>query len=239
MSAAGDLRALHVPGDPVLLPNAWDASTARLVQETGFPVVATTSSGVAEALGYADREVTPVDEMLAAVRRIANAVAIPVTADLEGGYGLEPAELAERTLAAGASGLNFEDTDHRVFPELLPVDAQQERIAGLRAAADLVVNARIDSVIRGGDLEEALVRAAAYRDAGADCVYPIGVTDEAAIARFVALGVPVNILLSPDAPPVSRLRELGVARVSLGEYVYADAMDFVRERLVSLRGPSA
>jgi 2-methylisocitrate lyase-like PEP mutase family enzyme len=126
-----------------------------------------------------------------------------------------------------------------VFPELLPVDAQQERIAGLKAAADLVVNARIDTVIRGGDVEEALVRAAAYRDAGADCVYPIGVADEAAIARFVALGVPVNILLSPDAPPISRLRELGVARVSLGEYVYADAMDFVRERLVSLRGPSA
>ena len=239
MSAAGDLRALHVPGDPVLLPNAWDAATARLVQEAGFPVVATTSSGVAEALGYADREVTPVEEMLAAVRRIANAVAVPVTADLEGGYGLEPAELAERTVAAGASGLNFEDTDHREFPDLLPVDVQQERIAGIKRAADLVVNARIDTVIRDGDLEEALVRAAAYRDAGADCVYPIGVTDEGAIARFVALGVPVNVLLAPGAPPISRLRELGVARVSLGEYVYADAMDFVRERLLSLRGPSA
>ena len=105
MSAASDLRALHVPGDPLVLPNAWDAATARLVQEAGYPVVATTSSGVAEALGYADREVTPVDEMLAAVARIARVVAIPVTADLEGGYGLEPAELAERTVAAGASGL--------------------------------------------------------------------------------------------------------------------------------------
>ena len=94
-------------------------------------------------------------------------------------------------------------------------------------------------MIRGGDLEEALARAAAYRDAGADCVYPIGVTDEGAIARFVALEVPVNVLLMPGAPPISRLRELGVARVSLGEYVYADAMDFVRDRLLSLRGPSA
>ena len=98
-----------------------------------------------------------------------------------------------------------------------------------------MVNARIDCAIRGGDIEEALARAAAYRDAGADCVYPIGVTDESQIARFVALEVPVNVLLSPEAPPVSRLRALGVARVSLGEYVYADAMDFVRERLLALR----
>ena len=178
------------------------------------------------------------DEMLGAVARIARAVAIPVTADLEGGYGLEPAELAERAVAAGASGLNYEDTDHREYPDLLAVDAQAARIAGVKAAADLVVNARIDTVIRGGDLEEALARAAAYRDAGADCVYPIGVTDEGAIARFVALEVPVNVLLMPGAPPIARLRELGVARVSLGEYVYADAMDFVRDRLLSLRGPA-
>jgi 2-methylisocitrate lyase-like PEP mutase family enzyme len=232
--SAAALRALHVPGDPLLLPNAWDAATARLVQEAGFPVVATTSSGVAEALGYADRELTPVDEMLAAVKRIARAVAIPVTADLEGGYRLEPAELAERARAAGASGLNFEDTDHHGFPAQRPVDAQAERIAALKGARDLVVNARVDTIIRGGDVEEALARAAAYRDAGADCVYPIGLTDEADIARFVALGVPVNVLLSPDAPPISRLRELGVARISLGEYLYADAMDFVRERLTSL-----
>jgi 2-methylisocitrate lyase-like PEP mutase family enzyme len=239
VTAASDLRALHVPGDPLILPNAWDAATARLVQEAGFPVVATTSSGVAEALGYADREVTPPDEMLAAVARIARAVAVPVTADLEGGYGMEPAELAERAVGAGASGLNYEDTDHREYPALLPIDAQAERIAGVKAAADLVVNARIDTVIRGGDLEEALARAAAYRDAGADCVYPIGVTDEAAIARFIALEVPVNVLLMPEAPPIARLRELGVARISLGEYVYADAMDFVRERLISLRVPAS
>ena len=239
MSAAADLRALHVPGDPLILPNAWDAATARLVQEAGFPVVATTSAGVAEALGYADREVTPPDEMLAAVARIARAVAVPVTADLEGGYGMEPGELAERVVDAGASGLNYEDTDHREYPALLAIDAQAERIAGVKAAADLVVNARIDTVIRGGDLEEALARAAAYRDAGADCIYPIGVTDEAAIARFVALEVPVNVLLMPEAPPITRLRELGVARISLGEYVYADAMDFVRERLISLRGPAS
>ena len=236
MSAAADLRALHVPGDPLVLPNAWDAATARLVQEAGFPVVATTSAGVAEARGYADREVTPAGEMLAAVERIARAVAIPVTADLEGGYGLEPRELARRARAAGASGLNFEDTDHGRFPSLHAVDVQAERIAALKGAADLVVNARVDAFIRGGDVEEALARAASYRDAGADCVYPIGITDERAIARFVALGVPVNVLLSPGAPAISRLRELGVARISLGEYLYADAMDFVRDRLVSLRG---
>jgi 2-methylisocitrate lyase-like PEP mutase family enzyme len=120
MSAASDLRALHVPGDPLILPNAWDAATARLVQETGFPVVATTSSGVAEALGYADREVTPVDEMLAAVARIARAVAIPVTADLEGGYGLEPAELAERAVAAGAPASTTRTRTIASFPASCP-----------------------------------------------------------------------------------------------------------------------
>jgi len=232
--SAAALRALHVPGRPLILPNAWDAGTARLVEQAGFPAVATTSSGVADALGYADGEQTPPGEMLAAVARIARAVDVPVTADLEGGYGLDPAELARRAVATGAVGLNLEDTDHARAPALLATGAQAARITGVREAADLVVNARIDVHLRGGETGDALARAAAYRDAGADCVYPIGVTDEATIAAFVALGVPVNILLAPGAPPLERLAELGVARVSLGHFLHAEMEDALRARLKGL-----
>ena len=232
MSAAA-LRALHVPGDPLVLPNAWDAATAKVVVEAGFPAVATTSSGVAEALGYEDGEATPADEMLAAVARIARAVDVPVTADLEAGYGLEGGELARRLLAAGGAGLNFEDTDHPNRPALQPVDEQCRRIAAIKAGGDVVVNARIDVHIRGGETAEGLERARAYRAAGADCVYPIGITDEATIAAY-AEGGPVNVLLRPGAPPIARLAELGVARVSLGHFLHAEMLDALRERVSRL-----
>ncbi len=236
MSAAA-LRALHVPGDPLILPNAWDAATARVVAAAGFPAVATTSSGVAEALGYEDGEQTPVDEMLAAVARIARAVDVPVTADLEAGYGLDGGELARRLLDAGAVGLNFEDTDHANHPALQPIDAQAARIAAIKAGGDVVLNARIDVHLRGGGTAEALDRVRAYRDAGADCVYPIGVADEATIAAFVETGVPVNVLLRPGAPPVARLAELGVARISLGHFLHAEMLDALRARLAALQPP--
>jgi 2-methylisocitrate lyase-like PEP mutase family enzyme len=233
MSAAA-LRALHVPGDPLVLPNAWDAATARLVERAGFPAVATTSHGVADALGYADHEQTPPDEMLAAVARIARAVGVPVSADLEAGYGLDDAELAQRVLAAGAVGLNLEDSDHAHAPALVPADRHAARIARIKDAADLVVNARIDVHLRGGETSEALARARRYRDAGADCVYPIGVTDEATIAAFCELGFPVNALLRPGAPPIARLAQLGVARISLGGGLYSELMRAFDERLSGL-----
>jgi 2-methylisocitrate lyase-like PEP mutase family enzyme len=233
MSAAA-LRALHVPGHPLVLPNAWDAGTARMVEQAGFPAVATTSSGVAEALGYEDGEQTPVEEMLAAVARVAHAVGVPVTADMEAGYGLDDAELARRVAAAGAVGLNLEDSDHPNHPALVPAAAHAARIARVKDAADLVVNARIDVHLRGGATQEALERARAYRDAGADCVYPIGVADETTIGAFVALGVPVNVLLRPGAPSIERLAELGVARVSLGHFLHAEMMQALQERLAEL-----
>ena len=233
MSAAA-LLALHVPGDPLILPNARDAGTARIVERAGFPAVATTSSGVAEALGYADGEQTPVDEMLAAVARVARAVGVPVTADMEAGYGLDDAELADRVAAAGAAGLNLEDSDHPNHPALVPAERHAARIARIKDSADLVVNARIDVHLRGGTIGEALERARAYRDAGADCVYPIGVADEATIGAFVELGTPVNVLLHPGAPPISRLAELGVARVSLGHFLHAEMTQALEARLEQL-----
>ena len=234
MSAAA-LRSLHVPGDPLILPNAWDAGTARLVERAGFRAVATTSSGVAEALGYEDGEQTPVEEMLAAVARVARAVALPVTADMEAGYGLDDAELAHRVSAAGAAGLNLEDSDHAHHPALVPADRHAARIARIKDAADLVLNARVDVHLRGGATEEALARARAYLDAGADCVYPIGVADEATIAAFVELGAPVNILLRPGAPSIARLAELGVARISLGHFLHAEMMAALEQRLEQLK----
>jgi 2-methylisocitrate lyase-like PEP mutase family enzyme len=232
--SAEALRALHVPGDPLILPNAWDAGTARLVAAAGFPAVATTSSGVADSLGYADGELTPVEEMLAAVARVARAVEVPVTADMEAGYGLERGELARRLAATGAVGLNLEDSDHANQPALVPLEQQIAGIAAVKAGADLVLNARVDVHLRGGSTDDALRRARAYREAGADCVYPIGVIDEATISRFVDECEVVNVLLRPGAPPIDRLAELGVARISLGHFLHAEMTEALRERLEAL-----
>ncbi|MEV4458009.1 isocitrate lyase/phosphoenolpyruvate mutase family protein, partial [Microbispora sp. NPDC049633] len=150
---AAVLRALHVPGDPVVLPNAWDAASARAVEAAGFPAVATGSESVAASLGYEDGHDTPVDEMFAAVARITRVVAVPVTADVERGYGLRAAELVERLAAAGAVGCNLEDSDPATGA-MIDAAEQADFLAAVRAAAaeagaGLVVNARVDTFIHG------------------------------------------------------------------------------------------
>src|SRR5262252_9590657 len=142
------LRSLHSPGDPLLLPNAWDVATARAVVAAGYPVVATTSGGVAAALGYEDHEGAPGDEMLAAAARIARSVEVPVTVDAEAGYGMEPAELVAALREAGAAGCNLEDTDHATS-SLRDPGRHAEWLAAVRRAASedgyrLVINARVD-----------------------------------------------------------------------------------------------
>jgi 2-methylisocitrate lyase-like PEP mutase family enzyme len=227
VSDAGRLRDLHRAPEPLILPNAWDVASARAVERAGAAAVATTSSGVAEALGYPDGEATPAAEMFAAVARISAAVSVPVTADLEAGYGLAADELVDRLLDAGAVGLNLEDTDHAGDPHLLEVGAAAERIHAVRSAADdaavpVVINARIDSFLRGSggpdaQLDDALRRGRAYLAAGADCIYPIWLTDAKGIERLVReLQAPVNVLLRPGAPDVARLAALGVRRISVG-----------------------
>lgn len=238
---AARLRALHVPGDPLLLLNAWDAASARAVAAAGLPAVATTSSGLARALGHDDGQDAPVAEVLAAVARVVAAVpGVPVTADLEAGYGLAPADLAGRLLATGAVGCNLEDTDHAAGGRALRDPAEQAGyLAAVRAAApDLVLNARVDVHLQAagepaGRLDAALDRARRYADAGVDCVYPIALGDEAALAAFVErAGVPVNASWTRDSPPPSRLAALGVARVSVGGGLYAAAQQQV-EALVA------
>jgi 2-methylisocitrate lyase-like PEP mutase family enzyme len=225
------LRSLHRPGEPLLLPNAWDAATAKAVVAAGFPVVATTSWGVAESLGYEDDERAPAEEMLAAAARIARSVDVPVTVDAEAGYGMEPRDLVGALRSAGAAGCNLEETNH---PDeaLRDPERQADWLRAVRQAASedgypLVINARVDVFlwpyiadpspgVQAPLVDEALRRANAYLDAGADCVYPITVSDEEDVAALVdALGV-VNVNLGPRSPSVARFAELGVARISVG-----------------------
>jgi 2-methylisocitrate lyase-like PEP mutase family enzyme len=239
--AADRLRSLHHGSEPLVLPNAWDAASARLVVAAGFPVVATSSAAVARMLGYEDHDDMPPDEAFAAVARVARAVAVPVTADVEAGYQLPAADVVGRLLDAGAVGCNLEDTDHHGDGVLVPAEQQAERLAavkeaGRRAGVDVVVNARVDTYARGaGEVEETLRRARLYFEAGADCVYPILLADEAAIAEIVAVaGGPVNVMSRPGAPSLARLGELGVARVSFGSGLARVAYTSFEDALGSL-----
>ena len=225
---AGRLRELHRPGDPVVLPNAWDPPSARRLAATGAAALATSSVAMAEALGYEDGERTPPLEMLAAVGRIAAAVEVPVTADLEAGYGMAPDELIAGLLDAGAVGLNQEDTDHATG-ELVSPAAQAERLAAIKeagraAGVDVVLNARIDSFLRARPdadpdavLDDAVARGRRYAEAGADCVYPFAARGRAAVRRLVEeTGAPVNIVAVAGGLGLSEMAALGVARVSFG-----------------------
>lgn len=244
---ASTLRDLHQRGNPLVLPNVWDAATAGLVAEAGFPVVATSSSAVANSLGFPDGEQAPAGEVFAAVRRIANAVDLPVTADIEAGYGLPADELVAALLDAGAVGINIEDTDHTAGGLREP-EWQVERIGRIRKAADaagvpLVVNARVDAFIRAGDpakhgevFADAVERAKRYRDAGADCIYPIMLSEPELIAEFVRqVDFPVNVMLKPTSPTIGELGALGVARISLATGVWRASLQAVRDLLAGLR----
>lgn len=220
---AKDLLSLHVPGHPLVLPNVWDADTARLVAEAGFPAVATSSVAVAATLGYADGEEATAGEMFAAAARISAVVDVPMTVDAESGYGLPASALAGMLAEVDAAGCNLEDTDQQAG-ERRSEQEQAALLAGLRSRAgdSLVINARIDSFLGAKDeravLPDALSRARAYLDAGADCVYPIHVKSTEVLAEFVAAvaPAPVNVTYLPGGPDLTALAGLGVARVSLG-----------------------
>ena len=224
------LRSLHRPGAPLLLPNVWDVATARAVVAAGFPVVATTSGGVAATLGYEDHEGAPADEMLAAAARIARGVDVPVTVDAEAGYGMEPAELVAALRGAGAAGCNLEDTDHAAG-SLRDLDRHAEwlgavrrgRVGGRLPARDQRPGRRLPrSVLRRRRprtqvelVPEAVRRANAYLEAGADCVYPIALWEPDALRRFISeVRGPVNVIRLPQTPSLAELAALGVARVS-------------------------
>jgi 2-methylisocitrate lyase-like PEP mutase family enzyme len=245
------LRSLHRPGSPLLLPNAWDVATAKAVVAAGFPVVATTSGGVAATLGFQDHEGAPADEMLAAAARIARGVEVPVTVDAEAGYGMQPAELVAALRSAGAAGCNLEDTDHSAGG-LRDPGRQAEWLSAVRQAASadgyrLVINARVDVFLgpflagagpgsQEGLVSEALRRANAYLEAGADCVYPILLWETDALRRFLSeVNGPVNVARLPQAPSLAELAAVGVARVSWGIFLHLEAMARFTEQLASLQ----
>src|SRR5262245_46599754 len=248
------LRSLQRPGDPLLLPNAWDVATARAVVAAGFPVVATTSGGVAATLGYEDHEGAPGDEMLAAAARIVRGVDVPVTVDAEAGYGMEPAELVAALRSIGAAGCNLEDSDYAAG-SLRDPGRHAEWLAAVREAAStdgypLVINARVDVFLHpflagageGTQAElvpEALRRANAYLEAGVDCVFPITLCEADALGSFTSeVRGPVNVVRLPQAPSLPELAELGVARVSWGILLHGGAMRRFEEQLASLRESS-
>ncbi|WP_432169979.1 isocitrate lyase/PEP mutase family protein [Streptomyces sp. 1222.5] len=230
---ADAFRALHrgrVPGDPLVLPGPWDAASARVFAEAGFPALATPSAGVAASLGYADGA-TPADEMFAAVARITRAVDVPVSADVEGGYGLRPKELVERLLEAGAVGCNLEDSEGGVLKD---PHEHADFLAEVRSAAAglLFVNARVDTFVHGdGDPGHALARAAAYVAAGADCVYPILAPQ--AVLPLLRAGIqgPLNALarLDGSGPSPASLGELGATRITFGPGLQLRAAAALRE----------
>jgi 2-methylisocitrate lyase-like PEP mutase family enzyme len=229
------LRALHVPGTPLVLANAWDAASAREVVAAGFPAVATTSGGVAATLGYADGQEAPVDEMYAAAARMARSVDVPVSVDSEAGYGLAPDALVDRLLTAGAAGCNLEDSDH-AGGGLLDVHQHAGWLAAVRHAAiardyGLVINARIDVFIGQEQqetpalLHDAVRRAREYIDSGVDCVFPILLHDVDVIIAFLdAVHFPVNIFAVPSAPSNATLAKMGVARISYGTSLHRQSM---------------
>jgi 2-methylisocitrate lyase-like PEP mutase family enzyme len=237
---AAHFRRLHEHGRPLVLPNAWDAASARVIELAGAAAVATTSAGVSWALGRGDGQRLGRGEMLEAVGRIVATVGVPVTAELESGYGdgtpTDVAETVRAVIDLGVVGINLEDS---IGGELLSPERHAERIEAARdgaaaAGLDLVINARVDVYLFGagapeGRMRETVRRARAYRTAGADCVFVPGVVDRDTIAALVgAVGGPLNIMAGPGAPPVRELARLGVARVSVGPALTQAALEATR-----------
>lgn len=222
---AAAFRRMHVEPPILVLPNAWDVASARaLAGVKGCRALATSSAAVARALGHEDGERAPASEMIEAARRIAAAVEVPVTADLERGYG-DPVGTARAAWEAGLVGINFEDSTRA---GLVPLEEQLEAIRAIREAVpDLVVNARVDVFlgIGRGDVDDAVERANAYLAAGADCTFPIlaPVASIAELARRIE--GPMNVIAQKGTPEPSELQALGVARLTWGSGLAAAAYD--------------
>jgi 2-methylisocitrate lyase-like PEP mutase family enzyme len=240
-------RARHLTSPVLLLPNAWDAMSARIFAAAGFTELATTSGGVAWALGYADGEAAPWSEVVSATARIVRAARIPVTADIESGHAETPAELAAHVreiIGAGAVGINLEDGLHHAG--LRSINDAVDRLRAARAAADdegvpICINARCDVFLTSGSVDtrhfpEAVERCRAYLAAGADCVYPFGLRDPAAIADFVkAVDAPVNVTGRPGMPDAAALERLGVARITIASAPALMAMSAIQRIADDLR----
>ena len=239
---ANAFRRAH-RGPLLLLPNAWDAMSARQFEAAGFGAVATTSGGLAWDLGYADGEKAPWSEVVAAHERIVRAVRVPVTADIEAGYGDTPAQVAKsitEILDTGVVGFNLEDGTSRPDMPVRPIEDAVARIRAAREAANAsgvpaVINARVDLYIKNfgepaSRFDETVRRGKAYLAAGADCIYPFGLADLGIIARLVKAldNAPVNIVARAGAPPVTDFEKIGVARISIASGATLAVMSLIK-----------
>ena len=239
---AEELRRLHGGPRVLVLPNAWDVASARVLEELGYPAIATTSAGVAFALGYPDGQRVTREEMLDVVGRIARAVRVPVTADMEAGYGITPKDMAETAkaiVAAGAVGLNLEDVTGDAESSQVETKVQAEKIRVIRETSaalgvPLVINARTDVYLmpigpEATRFDRTVERLRAYRAAGADCLFAPGVSDRGLIEKLVkAVAAPLNILVTPGCPSIPELEKLGVRRASIGSGVMRATLGLVR-----------
>jgi 2-methylisocitrate lyase-like PEP mutase family enzyme len=246
---AMQFRQLHRGPRALVLANVWDVASARIFEEAGFPVLATTSAGIAFSLGYPDGQRISREEMIARIARIVRAVKVPVSADIEAGYGSTPEDAAKTTrelIQAGAIGMNLEDSSVDSARRLLDLELAVEKIKAVREAAakagvPIVVNARTDVwLLPGADpatgYYDAQRRLTAYRDAGADCVFAPGLKDAETIGRLVRdLQCPVNILAVAGTPSIPELEKLGVARVSLGSGPMRATLGMLRSLAEELR----
>lgn len=238
---AEDFRRLHDRREVLVLPNAWDVPSARVFENEGFHAVATSSAGMMVSLGYPDGEEIPRVEFVSAVKRIAMVLSVPLSVDIVGGFGGSPEAVVKsvRTvISAGAVGINIEDFVHRT-KKLLPLEKQVARLKALirlrgSHKVPFVINARTD-VLRfaegdeGAKMEAAIRRAKAFRDVGADCVYPMGLVNPDAISVFVkAVDFPTNVMVRKGLPSVPELKQLGVARVSFGPSASYAAMGLLK-----------
>lgn len=238
---ADSFRRMHRGKHILLLPNAWDVPSARMFENEGFGAVATSSAGLMVSHGYPDGEDMDLREMAEAVARISSALSVPLSSDIVGGYGSRAAIVRKTALAvirAGAVGVNIEDLDHSAG-KLVPLDMQLRKLEAVRKAGEdegvpLVVNARTDALRHapGSGAErfrEAVRRAKAFRDWGADCVYPMGLAGAREIRDFVsALDCPVNVMLRKGLPDVGELEDLGIARLSFGPAASYATMGLLR-----------
>lgn len=245
---AEKLQALIDADETLVLPNVWDVAGARVVAESGYPVIATSSAGIAWSLGRPDGEVISRDDMLFMVKRIADGVDLPVTADMEAGYGEAPEAVADTvvaTLEAGAVGANIEDSSSQAAGHpLLDYDLSVARIRAAKKAADgygvpFVINARSDGFFGGpgeGVFEETVRRCNAYLQEGAGCVFVPFVRDRDTMEKLLAtIDGPVNFLANPAAPDLTAMQEMGVARVSIGGLFSLMIYTRVREACHELR----
>lgn len=243
---ADRLLQAHRAGRPLVLPNVWDVASARTVQDAGFAAVATSSRAIAQVFGETDDDSSDPDLIFGFLARVAAAVDVPVTADLQAGLHLEPAELVDRMIRVGISGCNLEDSVHDGTGGLVDPGRQASYLAAVRRSADrrgvhLVLNARIDTFIRGVGgstverIDDVVTRARTYIEAGADCVYPMGHLDPDIIRTLVdAIDAPVNVMSTRDGPSVDELADIGIARISFGSGLYTALVDEHRSMLAAL-----